>query len=413
MITAPATTARTIPVPDTVAIPVFDDDQDTVAPLMGFPEASTALAVSWVDCPTVMFTLVGVTTTAETVAGAGAVTVTPAVAETPLPDTVIVAVPCLTKVTVPPDTVATAVFDELHPSVTPLTVLPEASSGTAESCAEFPATPVRLVGESAIDASGAAFTVTVTVAVMLPSDAVTVVLPCFLSVTRPAELTFAIVASAEVHETVCPVTVLPDASLGAADICVVLPGTPEIDDGESAIEATGAALTVAPIVAVTLPVDAVIVAAPCLTSVTTPFDETVATPVFDVDHASTTPVTTLPFASFRVAEICVVLPGTPVMALGDSVIDVTGPGGGVAAVTPTVADTPLAEAVIVAVPALLSVTRPDEDTLATDELDEVQLSVGGVVMTAPVESLRTAVICVVLPVAPLMDAGESWIVAST
>ena len=135
-------------------------------------------------------------------------------------------------------------------------------------------------------------------------------------------------------------------------------------------------------VAVTLPVDAVIVAVPCLTSVTSPFEDTVATPVFDDDHASTTPVTALPFASVRAAEICVVLPGTPVMAVGDSVIDVTGPGGGVAAVTPTVADTPLAEAVIVAVPALLSVTRPDEDTLATDELDEVQLSVGGVVMTS-------------------------------
>jgi hypothetical protein len=413
MITVPATIACTTPVPDTVAFPVFDDDQDIAAPLIAFPEASIAVALSWLVLPTLRLMLLGVTTTDATVGGAGALTVTLAVADTPLPETVMVAVPCLTRVTVPADTVATAVLDELHASVTPLTVLPDASSGTADNVDVFPGTPVTVVGESAIAATGGALTVTVTDAVMLPSEAVTVVLPCFLSVMRPLELTFATVASPDDHETVCPETVLPDASLATAEACVVLPGTPVTEAGESASDATGAALTVAPMVAATLPVDAEIVAVPCLTSVTSPFDETVATPVFDDDHASTTPVTALPFASLRAAEICVVLPGTPVMAVGDSVIDATGPGGAFVAVTPTVADTPLAEAVIVAVPALLSVTKPDEDTLATDELDEVQLSVGGVVMTAPVESVRTAVICVVLPVAPLIDAGESWIVAST
>jgi hypothetical protein len=217
MITVPATIACTIPVPDTVAVPLFDDDQDIVAPLTGLPAESMADAASWLVCPTLSLRLAGVTTTDATVGGAGALTVTAAVAETPPPETVIVAVPCLTSVTVPADTVAIAELDELHVSVTPLTVLPEAASGTAESCAVFPGTPVTVVGESAIAETGGALTVTATVAVMLPSEAVIVVVPCFTSVTRPAELTFAIVASDDDHEALCPVTVLPDASLNTAD----------------------------------------------------------------------------------------------------------------------------------------------------------------------------------------------------
>ena len=75
--------------------------------------------------------------------------------------------------------------------------------------------------------------------------------------------------------------------------------------------------------------------------------------------------------------------------------------------------TPLADAVIVAVPCFANVTRPEFETPATDVLDEVQVSLGGDAMVAPVESWRTAVICVELPGTPVIDVGESWIVAST
>jgi hypothetical protein len=103
----------------------------------------------------------------------------------------------------------------------------------------------------------------------------------------------------------------------------------------------------------------------------------------------------------------------PVMALGDSAIDATGPTGGAVTATPTVADTPLADAVIVTLPCFDKVTRPEPETLAMEELDEVHVSAGGVAIGAPVESLSTAVICVELPGTPLIDVGESWIVAST
>jgi hypothetical protein len=193
----------------------------------------------------------------------------------------------------------------------------------------------------------------------------------------------------------------------------VLPGTPVIDVGDSAIDATGAALTVAPIVAVTAPADAVIVAVPCLTSATNPLEETVATLVLDDAQESTTPVTALPLASRGAAETCVVLPGTPVIALGESTMEATGPIGGAVTVTPVADDTPLADAVIVAVPCLTRVTRPEDETVAIDEFDDAQFSVGGVVIAAPVESSSTAVICVVLPGTPLIEVGESWIVART
>jgi hypothetical protein len=71
MITVPATIACTIPVPDTVAIPVFDDAQDIAAPGMAFPDPSIAVPVSWPVCPALRLRLLGVTTTDATTGAAG------------------------------------------------------------------------------------------------------------------------------------------------------------------------------------------------------------------------------------------------------------------------------------------------------------------------------------------------------
>ena len=70
--------------------------------------------------------------------------------------------------------------------------------------------------------------------------------------------------------------------------------------GETVTDATAggaAALTVTAAVAVTLPDAAVIVAVPCLTSVTSPDDETVAVAELDEDHATVAPEIGLPEAS--------------------------------------------------------------------------------------------------------------------
>jgi hypothetical protein len=493
MITVPAVNACTSPVADTVASPVLDDDQVTAAPLITFPDASSAVAFNCTDCPVVRLAVVGETLTDATVGAAGALTVTPAVAFTVPDAAVMVAVPCLTNVTIPDDetvavavvdddhvivapeialpdpswavavsciaspgtpvivagasmiaatvgaltvtpavaftapdaavmvavpsltnvtipddeTVAVAVVDDDHVIVAPEIALPDASWAVAVSCIAFPGTPVIVAGASMIAATVGALTVTPTVAEMPPSEAVIVAVPCLINVTSPLELTLAADALDDVHDTVCPVTVLPEASLGTAVTCVVVPATPVIDVGESPIDATGAALTVAPMVAVTPLADAVMVAVPCLTRVTSPLEETVATAVLDDDHVTVTPVTGLPFASRSAAVTCALFPGRPVIADGESAIDATGPGGGAVTVALTVDVTPLADAVIVADPCLVSDTIPDDDTVAIDVLEEDQVSVGGVVISAPVESLSTAVICVELPGTPRIAVGDS------
>jgi hypothetical protein len=126
--TVPAANACTNPVPDTVATPALDDDQVIAAPVITFPDASLAVAVSCADWPTVTLAVAGETLTDATAGGAAALTVTAAVAVT-LPDAaVIVAVPCLTKLTRPDDeTVAVAELDVDHVIAAPDSALPEAS----------------------------------------------------------------------------------------------------------------------------------------------------------------------------------------------------------------------------------------------------------------------------------------------
>jgi hypothetical protein len=416
MVAVPCFTRPTMPDDDTVAVAELDEDQVTVTPLIGLPEASWTTAVSCLLVPGIPVTVVGDRTTEATGGGGGALTVTPTVPVTPPADAVMVAVPCFTRPTMPDDdTVAVAELDEDQVTATPLIGLPEASWTTAVSCWLVPGAPVTVVGDTPIEATvggGGALTVTPTAPATPLADAVMVAVPCLTSVTSPEEETFAADASDDVHDTVGPTTVLPEASLSTAVSCEVVPAKPVIDPGDSTIDATGAASIVAPIVALTPLAVAVIVAAPCLTSVTRPLEETVAFAELD-DHVTATPVTTAPLASVSAALTCAVLPGTPEMAAGESAIFATGPTGGAATVTSTSDATPVADAVIDAAPCLERFTIPDDDTVATDVFDDDQRSAGGVAMVAPVESLNTAVICVELPGTPLIVAGDSWMLANT
>jgi hypothetical protein len=79
-------------------------------------------------------------------------------------------------------------------------------------------------------------------------------------------------------------------------------------------------------VPVTPPDVAVIVTLPGETPVTTPLEDTVATPASPVDHAIEAPVMTVPFAS-RAVAVRVVDQATLTVALdGDTVMLATGPG---------------------------------------------------------------------------------------
>ena len=154
---------------------------------------------------------------------------------------------------------------------------------------------------------------------------------------------------------------------------------------------------------------AVIVAEPVAIPVTRPADDTVATDEFDVAHETVAPDKVLPTASLTVAVNVTVSPtDVKVLVFGDSVI--------VAAVWDTVTEVAAVNepnvAVIVAEPLATEVTRPADDTVATDEFDVAHETVAPLIML-PAASLTVAA-SVAVSESDTNDrlAGESVIVAA-
>ena len=77
-----------------------------------------------------------------------------------------------------------------------------------------------------------------------------------------------------------------------------------------------------------LPQEAVMIAVPAATAVTSPEADTVATPVLFEDQVIVRPVKILPFASRATAVSCTVDPTCTLGALGEIVTLATGTGGG-------------------------------------------------------------------------------------
>src|SRR5271156_6645975 len=110
---------------------------------------------------------------------------------------------------------------------------------------------------------------------------------------------------------------------------------------------------------------AVIVAEPAATAVTTPDDETLATPVLELAHVGVVPVTVVPLEFLSVAVSVTVLPTVRLDDEGDTDTDATvllvvDPVTVIAAV----AVKPLELTVTVADPAATPVTRPVDETEA-------------------------------------------------
>ena len=152
-----------------------------------------------------------------------------------------------------------------------------------------------------------------------------------------------------------------------------------------------------------------IVAEPAAIPVTRPADETVATDEFDVPHETVAPLIVLPTASLTVAVRVTVSPtDVKVLVFGDSVT--------VEAVCDTVTvAVPLAEpdvAVIVALPSATEVTRPEDETVATDEFDVAHETVAPLIVL-PTASLTVAA-SVAVSESDVNDrlVGESVIVAA-
>jgi hypothetical protein len=133
---------------------------------------------------------------------------------------------------------------------------------------------------------------------------------------------------------------------------------------------SNARTTVTVAVAVSNPLVAVIVAVPSPTEVTRPVEDTVVTAASDVAHVTVTPGIAVPPASFTVTVRVAVSPNDK----NASTVSDSSRLAGTATVTAAV---PLADpdvAVMVAVPLATAVTRPEEDTVATDALDELQVT---------------------------------------
>lgn len=207
----------------------------------------------------------------------------------------------------------------------------------------------------------------------------------------------------EDHATTRPVRTFPLTSFSVAVSATVPPIPMFAVAGATVTVATGASVTVTDDVPVFPSLVAVMVAVPAATPVTTPLDDTVAIALLLDDQVTTRPVSTLPAKSFVVA-VSVVVPATKMLAVdGDTVTVDTGIN-----VTVT-SDDPLfvsAVAVMVAVPGSRPLTTPVDDTVATSELLDDQVT-GRSVTTLPFASFTCAVSVVVCVVKTLAVAGDT------
>src|SRR6266513_3336198 len=250
-----------------------------------------------------------------------------------------------------------------------------------------------------------------------PVDAVTVMLalplcpslvavigaePAVTPLTSPLPFTVATDVLLLAHVTTRPLSGLPLASFGVAVSCAVCPTCTLAGDGLTVTEATGTCTTVMAAVPLWPSLVAVIVAEPATFPVTSPLPVTVATGVLLLDHATGRPVSTVPFASFRVAVSCCVCPTGTLADAGLTVTDATGTPLTVMLAVPLCPS--LVAVIVTGPPAATPLTSPLPFTLAIALLLDCQ------VMTRPVNglpfaSLRVAVSCTVCPTVRLAVAG--------
>jgi hypothetical protein len=152
---------------------------------------------------------------------------------------------------------------------------------------------------------------------------------------------------------------------------------------------------------------ALIVATPVPTPVTSPDDDTDAVDELEVDHV-TTPVRSAvdPSEYTPLAVSCCVSPaGT--FAIGGDTVTARSTAGRTSTEVVLEMRVKGSVAVIVAVPALTAVTRPDDETVASEELDVAQLTRLVTSEVVPSEKMPVAVSCWVSPAGRLI-VDDRW-----
>src|SRR5216117_487972 len=225
--------------------------------------------------------------------------------------------------------------------------------------------------------------------------------PAATPLTSPLPFTLAIALLLDCQVTTRPVNGVPFASLGVAVSCTVLPTATPAVAGVTVTDATGTGVTVMAAVPLWPSLVAVIVAEPATFAVTSPVPVTVATGVLLLDHATGRPVSTVPFASFRVAVSCCVCPTGTLADAGLTVTDATGTPLTVMLAVPLC---PSLVAVMVTAPATTPVTSPLLFTVAIVLSLDDQL-IARPVKGLPLASRGVAVSCTVCPIATVPELG--------
>ncbi len=404
MVVVPAVRGLDRPLLLTVATNGLDELQVTCEVISRIvPSENVAVAVNCWVVANDMAGLGGVTTMEDRVPG---VTVRVVLPETVPEAAVIVAVPAAMAVARPLLlTTATVVLDELQVTCVVMSwVVRSEKIAVAVNCWVVPAGMLRSAGVTAMEETVAEVTVRVVLPEAVPEVAVMVAVPVAMAVDRPLLLTVATNGLDELQVTCVLISrVVPSEKVPVAVNCWVvatemtgLAGVKDMEDG--LVEAT-----VRVVLPETVPEVAVMVTVPVAMAVTRPLLVTAATVVLDELQVTCAVISwVVSSENVAVAVNCWVaatdmtgLAG--VTAMEDRVAEVT-----VRVVLP---ETVPEVAVTVVVPAARAVARPLMLTVATNGLDELQVTCADISWVVPSENVAVAVNCWVVSPGMLGLAG--------
>lgn len=382
------------------------EDHTRVRPVRTLPFASSAVPVICKDCRSTTVegdgeTVIRSIGTVETVTGATPWT-PPIVALTvvfPLPTAVTVLLPVVVEVLM----VATLGELEAHVTGRPVSTFPAASLAVAVTADDCPGDMANADGESVTEATGTLVTVTTVLAETPSTVARMVAVPPPTPVTTPAELTVATPGAREDHAIVRPSgeSGAPAASKRRAVSETVEPTRIVGEDGTIETLATAAGVTVIAATAVTPSTEAEMPAVPTDTPVTSPVDETLATPGAEEFQTTTRPVIRAPVESMAVAVSCSARPCTTLATEGAMLTRATLT---LLTVMVTLAEIPSDAAKMSADPGPTALTSPDWFTVATLGAPEIQVTTrpGNTLLLA---SRAVAESCNVPPTLRAPDSG--------
>lgn len=251
-------------------------------------------------------------------------------------------------------------------------VLPSLKVPVATNLIEVPRAILGFAGVMVIPTRCAVETVNPVEPLTVPNAAEMFVVPDATLVAKPEPAMVATAGFEELQSTEAVISwVLLSLKVPRAVNCLVAPVAMVEFAGSTASDTRTALVTVNEAVPLTPPLDAEIVVEPVPTLVTSPFTSTVATPVAVDDHVTEVSNCVLPSSKLATALSCSVVPAAIDALAGLTEIETRCAGTTVKTVLSL--NEP-AVAVIVVDPAASVFARPFPSTLATEGVDELQVT---------------------------------------